>query len=205
MLGEKAADDGDRVCAGRERLQGPFARDAADGDERAFGEPPQTGELIKAHHGAGLFLGRSGEDGAQREVIAGLGCSVEKLPLVVCRESDGAFGTRQTAGVAHGQIVLPQVQPGAQKQGDVGAIVDDEHCSGVASELRDALGSFKVVARVVALVPELQDAGAGFEQGFSGDQRRHLSSGKRIRVEDRVKRRKGQPDYNNVVPFSLHI
>src|SRR5579864_2913166 len=70
------------------------------------------------------------------------------------------------AGVGWRKIVLTEVQSGIQQQGDIRAIVHDEERAGVTAERGYSFGFFKGLARKEILVAKLNNAGAGFEDGF---------------------------------------
>ena len=124
--------------------------------------------MLEAHYRIWILFGAGGEDRSDGEIVDWFAVTGQELIGIVGGETDDATGRHDSAGVGWWQIVLTKVKRGVEQHGEVGAIVYDEECAGVATDGGDSFGFLEHVAGEKTLVAELEDAGVGFEDRFGG-------------------------------------
>jgi len=160
--------------------------DTAYGDERLRGEAADVFESCGAGGGIGMGLGGCAEDGAEGDVIDGLGLGGVHLGGVVDGEAEDSVGADELAGVLGSKVFLAEVEAGVEEGGVVCAIVEDELGFRFAAEASDLLGFGEGVAGPEGFMAVLEESGSGFEKGFGGDSGGEVAVSEGGGVEDGV-------------------
>src|SRR5262245_31178618 len=120
---QKVADDGDRIGARFEDGLRILAGDAADRDQRPGSKPAPGPQAIDSHHRVGIDLRLRGEHRPQGQVTRGLACRGGELLGVVCGVAENRLRADQTPGVQWWDVVLADMEPRAEQQRYVGAVI----------------------------------------------------------------------------------
>ena len=192
---EDVGDDGHGIGACIPADGSIVSRDAADGNERTQGEGAGGPESIETDGGVGAMLGVGGEDGAEGDVIDGQIGSVAHLCGVMGGEAEEGVGADDEAGIGGSEIVLTEMEAGAEEHGAIGAVIDDEAGAGFAAEGGEAMGEVEGFAAPEILVAKLEDAGTAFEAGFGGGEGVEGETVEGRSVENRVDAREQLHDY----------
>ena len=148
--------------------------------------PRRRPSFLDANYGIGIGLRGCGEDGTDGQVVGGLGGGRAKLEGVVRRVPDHAIRPGHAAGGGWRKILLAQMHSGVEQGGDIGAVVDHQHCAGLAAEIRNPPRVLKRPARKESFVAELKQARSRVENLFGYIGRREREALDRIDVENRI-------------------
>ena len=101
-------------------------------------------------------------------------------------EAEQGGGSEDDAGVGGRKVILAEVEAGAEQQGAIGAVVDEELGAGLPAEERDGAGEGEGFAGPGVFVPELEDACAAFKKGLRREERIESEAVQRGGIEDGI-------------------
>ena len=133
---KKIGDHRQQIGTGGDDRRGVGAGDAANGGDGQIGKATARGAQQVEGRGNGLGLHRGGIDGAEGDVVgAGGDGGISRLQAVVAADAEHAPGTE--GGPRRGQIAVFAAEVhtvGADVQGEIQMVVDDEAGAGVVAE-----------------------------------------------------------------------
>lgn len=146
---------------------GACLRDAADGDEgdRRVNCVADAAEGFEADGGGGVLFGVRVEDGAEGDVVDGEARGFDGLRDGVRGVADDEAVAEQAACGGGVEIVLAEVDAvRAEREGDVGAVVDDDARAAFACDGERGFGVLVELARREMLFAELDKLCAAVAQ-----------------------------------------
>jgi hypothetical protein len=161
---QHACDDSHGVGPGVPADGCVFQRDAANSNEGLRRESANSAEPVNSNRRIGAILRSRPEDGAESDIVDGLGCGGANLVRTVGGVADGGSSADHRTYVRREKILLSQVEATLEKAGVVGAIVEDEVCRAVAAQSGDLFRLGDDFTAPETFVAELEYARASFKE-----------------------------------------
>ncbi len=156
-------------------MSGVVEGNATDGDERQRGV-----KLLEAYNWirVGLRLGR--ENGADRDVVNGLGRGGFELLRIVCGDTKTGMRANDTTGFYGWEIILADVQAKAEEGCVIGTVVEDE----IFFAFGAGLEGDQEVAVEISFMTDLNPVCSGVDCSIKGINEEMPVLGDKSRVQD---------------------
>lgn len=136
--------------------------------------------------GSGFSFDCVAKTGPMARVIDGLPAGGGELFRRVSGKADHRPRSQKPAGIGGRQVVLPEMNAGSKKKGDIGAVIHNEPRAGLAAQLRKMLRLGVQGPGIVAFMAQLKQPRATLEHSLSHVRQGGAAARGRIRVENGI-------------------